>query len=178
METKEFLRQIIGPESQIGYIVGIMFDPAHREIYAVNNDLDDRIVVFDDDARGDVKPKRRLYVPHQAWGLSLNPAADQFAISVQQLSMVAFYRREASGLEAPLRIIAGPKTGLLFIVGVAVDPVHDRIVAASASSVRGGTTGLFILSNRSGRCRAARNHCRTAHRNCSTVAARARPRAG
>jgi len=29
---------------------------------------------------------------------------------------------------------------------VAVDPVHDRIVAASASSVRGGTTGLFYSS--------------------------------
>jgi DNA-binding beta-propeller fold protein YncE len=34
---------------------------------------------------------------------------------------------------------------LLFIVGVAVDPVHDRIVASSASSVRGGATGLFIF---------------------------------
>src|ERR1700731_1064958 len=85
------LRQTTGPESQIGYIAGIMFDAAHHEIYAVNNDLDDRIVVFDDEAHGDIKPKRGLSVPHKAWGLSLNPAADQFAISVQQLSMVAIY---------------------------------------------------------------------------------------
>jgi DNA-binding beta-propeller fold protein YncE len=125
------LRQIIGPESQIGYIAGIMFDAAHHEIYAVNNDLDDRIVVFADDARGDVKPKRRLYVPHQAWGLSLNPAADQFAISVQQLSMVAYYRREASGLEAPLRIIEGPNTGLADPHGIHWDVRHHELIVAN-----------------------------------------------
>jgi DNA-binding beta-propeller fold protein YncE len=125
------LRQVIGPDSQIGYIAGVTVDPAHREIYAVNNDLDDRIVVFDDNANGDVKPKRRLYVPHQAWGISVNPLADQFAISVQQLSMVAIYRREASGLEAPLRIIEGPSTGLADPHGVHWDSAHREIVVAN-----------------------------------------------
>jgi DNA-binding beta-propeller fold protein YncE len=125
------LRQVIGPDSQIGYIAGVTFDPAHREIYAVNNDLDDRIVVFDDTANGDVKPKRRLYVPHQAWGISVNPLADQFAISVQQLSMVAIYRREASGLEAPLRIIEGPSTGLADPHGIHWDATHHEIVVAN-----------------------------------------------
>lgn len=125
------LHQIIGPDSQIGYIAGVMFDPAHHEIYAVNNDLDDRIVVFDDEANGDIKPKRRLYVPHQAWGLSLNPAADQFAISVQQLSMVAIYRREAQGLEAPLRIIEGPDTGLADPHGIHWDVKHHELFVAN-----------------------------------------------
>jgi DNA-binding beta-propeller fold protein YncE len=125
------LRQVIGPASQIGYIAGVTFDPSHREIYAVNNDLDDRIVVFDDDANGDVKPKRRLFVPHQAWGISVNPVADQFAISVQQLSMVAIYRREARGLEAPLRIIEGPNTGLADPHGVYWDAGHHEIVVAN-----------------------------------------------
>ncbi|HLZ12175.1 MAG TPA: hypothetical protein VKP58_06275 [Candidatus Acidoferrum sp.] len=125
------VRQVIGPDSQIGYIAGVTFDPAHREIYAVNNDLDDRIVVFDDNANGDVKPKRRLYVPHQAWGISVNPVADQFAISVQQLSMVAIYRREAAGLEAPVRIIEGPSTGLADPHGVHWDATHHEIVVAN-----------------------------------------------
>ena len=125
------LRQVIGPDSQIGYIAGVTFDPSHKEIYAVNNDLDDRIVVFDDEANGDVKPKRRLYVPHQAWGISVNPLADQFAISVQQLSMVAIYRREAAGLEAPLRIIEGPDTGLADPHGVHWDAAHHEIVVAN-----------------------------------------------
>jgi DNA-binding beta-propeller fold protein YncE len=125
------IHQIIGPDSQIGYIAGVMFDPVHHEIYAVNNDLDDRIVVFNDDAQGDLKPKRRLYVPHQAWGLSLNPAADQFAISVQQLSMVAFYRREAQGLEAPLRVIEGPDTGLADPHGILWDVKHHELFVAN-----------------------------------------------
>jgi DNA-binding beta-propeller fold protein YncE len=125
------VRQVIGPDSQIGYIAGVTFDPAHREIYAVNNDLDDRIVVFDDNANGDVKPKRRLFVPHQAWGISVNPLADQFAISVQQLSMVAIYRREAAGLEAPVRIIEGPSTGLADPHGVHWDGTHHEIVVAN-----------------------------------------------
>jgi DNA-binding beta-propeller fold protein YncE len=129
--TTSPLRQVIGPESQIGYIAGVTFDPAHREIYAVNNDLDDRIVVFDENANGDVKPKRRLFVPHQAWGISLNALADQFAISVQQLSMVAIYRREAAGLEAPVRIIEGPNTGLADPHGVHWDADHHEIVVAN-----------------------------------------------
>jgi hypothetical protein len=48
------------------------------------------------------------------------------------------FARDADGDAAPKRIIAGPKTVLLFIVGVAVDAVHDRM--------RGGTTGLFIFN--------------------------------
>jgi DNA-binding beta-propeller fold protein YncE len=125
------IRQVMGPDSQIGYIAGVTFDPAHREIYAVNNDLDDRIVVFDNSANGDVKPKRRLFVPHQSWGISVNPLADQFAISVQQLSMVAIYRREAAGLEAPVRIIEGPSTGLADPHGVHWDAAHHEIFVAN-----------------------------------------------
>jgi DNA-binding beta-propeller fold protein YncE len=58
---------------------------------------------------------------------------------------VLVFDRNASGDVPPKRVIQGPHTGILFIVGVAVDPVHDRIVAASAASVPGSKTGLFIF---------------------------------
>lgn len=125
------LRQIIGPQTEIGYISGLETDPARRELYAVNNDIEDRIVVFDYDAHGDVKPKRYLYVPHQTWGISLNPSKDEIAISVQQLSMVGIYRREATALEAPLRVISGPRTGLADPHGIRWDVVHHEIAVAS-----------------------------------------------
>jgi DNA-binding beta-propeller fold protein YncE len=125
------LRQIIGPQTEIGYISGVETDPARRELYAVNNDIEDRIVVFDYDAHGDLKPKRHLYVPHQTWGVSLNPSKDEIAISVQQLSMVGIYRREATALEAPLRIISGPHTGLADPHGIRWDVVHHEIAVAS-----------------------------------------------
>lgn len=125
------LQQIIGPQTEIGYISGVELDPAHRELYAVNNDIEDRIVVFDYDARGDLRPKRHLYVPHQSWGVSLNPLQDEIAISVQQLSMIGIFRREASGLDAPLRIIKGPNTGMADPHGIRWDTVHHEIAVAN-----------------------------------------------
>ena len=125
------MRQIIGPHTEIGYISGVEVDPARQELYAVNNDIEDRIVVFNYGANGDLKPKRHLYVPHQTWGVSLNPSQDEIAISVQQLSMVAIYRREAAGLEAPLRIIKGPDTAMADPHGIHWDMVHHEITVAN-----------------------------------------------
>jgi DNA-binding beta-propeller fold protein YncE len=124
-------QQIMGPQTEIGYISGVELDPAKRELYAVNNDIEDRIVVFDYDSRGNIKPKRHLYVPHQSWGVSLNSSQDQIAISVQQLSMIGIYRREAAGLEAPLRIIKGPNTSMADPHGIRWDTVHREIAVAN-----------------------------------------------
>ncbi len=125
------LRQILGQQTEIGFISGIELDPARHELYAANNDIEDRIVVFDYDSEGDLKPKRHLYVPHQTWGLSLNAARDQIAISVQQLNMIGIYRREASGLEAPLRVIKGPNTGMADPHGIRWDAAHGEIAVAN-----------------------------------------------
>jgi len=80
---------------------------------------------------GDLTPKRRLYVPHQAWGLSLNPSREEMVISVQQLSMLAIYRREANGMDAPVRVVKGPHTGMADPHGVRWDVAHHEIVVAS-----------------------------------------------
>ncbi len=123
--------QIIGPHTEVGFIAGVEIDPERREIYAVNNDVEDRIAVFDYDSNGDLKPKRHLYVPHQAWGISLNGSRGEMVISVQQLSMLAVYRREANGLDAPVRIIKGTHTNLADPHGVRWDAGHHEIIVAS-----------------------------------------------
>ena len=123
--------QIIGPQTEVGFIAGVEIDPDRREIYAVNNDVEDRIAVFNYDANGDLKPKRHLYVPHQSWGISLNGSRNEMAISVQQLSMVAIYRREANGMDAPLRIVKGSHTNLADPHGVRWDAGHHEIIVAS-----------------------------------------------
>src|SRR5260370_35537503 len=38
-ETKP-LRQMIGPETNIGFVAGIMIDPKKPEVFAVNNDIE------------------------------------------------------------------------------------------------------------------------------------------
>ena len=125
------LWQIIGPQTEVGFIAGVEIDPDRREIYAVNNDVEDRIAVFDYDANGNLKPKRHLYVPHQSWGISLNASRSEIAISVQQLSMVAIYRRDANGMDAPLRIIKGSQTNLADPHGLRWDTTHHEIIVAS-----------------------------------------------
>ncbi len=125
------LRQILGPQTGIGFLGGVEVDPARRELYALNNDIEDRMVVFDYAAQGNAKPKRMLYVPHQAWGVSLNRTRDELAISVQALAAVVFYRREAGGLDAPLRVIRGLSTGLADPHGVFWDAANREIVVAN-----------------------------------------------
>ena len=125
------LRHILGPDTGIGFIAGVDVDPVRHQFYAVNNDIEDRLVVFDYDDNGNVKPRRMLYVPHQAWGVSLNRPRGEMAISVQQLGMVAIYRQEAKGLEAPLRIIRGPNTGMADAHGIEWDIQNHEIVVAN-----------------------------------------------
>ena len=55
---------------------------------------------------------------------------------------VTVYGRVASGDAAPLRILAGPLTGLVGPRSVAVDPVHDELVVTNA------TTGTLTVHAR------------------------------
>jgi len=73
-------QQIMGPDTGVGFAAGVAMDPVHRELFTVNNDVEDRLVVFDYDARGDVPPKRLLYVPHQSWGIAFAPTRDLMAL--------------------------------------------------------------------------------------------------
>ena len=123
--------QIRGPATGMMFIAGVAMDPANREVYAVNNDIGDRMEVFPYDAEGNVKPKRVLFVPHGAWGVSLNRSRDEIAISIEHINSVLVYRREAARGEAPLRVIRGPKTGLADPHGVYFDSLNNEVVVAN-----------------------------------------------
>ena len=99
-----------GRETGVGFVAGVAMDPVHRELFTVNNDVEDRLVVFDYDARGNVKPKRLLYVPHQSWGIAFAPKRDEMALSVQTPNMFVVFKRDAQKFDAPIRSVRGPKT--------------------------------------------------------------------
>src|SRR5262249_14725778 len=101
---------IMGPDTGVGFVAGVAMDPVHRELFTVNNDVEDRLVAFDYDARGNVKPKRLLYVPHQSWGIALAPKRGVFALSVQTPNMFVVFRRDAKKFDAPIRSLRRPKT--------------------------------------------------------------------
>jgi DNA-binding beta-propeller fold protein YncE len=131
-------QQIMGPDTGVGFVAGVAMDPVHRELFTVNNDVEDRLVTFEYDARGNVKPKRLLYVPHQSWGIAFAPRRDVMALSVQTPNMFVVFRREAKKFDAPLRSVRGPKTGMADPHGISFDETHNEIVVANHGNFRPG----------------------------------------
>ena len=124
-------RVIRGPRTGMMFVAGISLDSADREVFAVNNDIGDRMEVFPYDSEGNVKPKRVLSVPHGAWGVAFNPTRKEVAVSVEHPNTVVVYRREASGSEAPLRVLRGPETELADPHGIVVDSGHNEMLVAN-----------------------------------------------
>jgi DNA-binding beta-propeller fold protein YncE len=135
--TTEMRRQIIGPETNIGFVAGVAVDPERRELYAVNNDIEDTMMVWSYDAEGNAKPSRLLAVPHQAWGVALSPSRNEIAVSIELQSAIVIYRREAIGLEAPLRYVRGGQTGMADPHGVSWDEKNAEIAVANHGNFRG-----------------------------------------
>ncbi|HKC65716.1 MAG TPA: hypothetical protein VKB86_18890 [Pyrinomonadaceae bacterium] len=137
VETSEMRRQITGPKTNIGFVAGVAVDPQRRELYAVNNDIEDTMMVWSYDAEGNETPTRLLAVPHQAWGLALSPSRNEIAVSIELQNAVVIYRREAVGLEAPVRYIRGLQTGMADPHGVSWDDKNNEIAVANHGNFRG-----------------------------------------
>ncbi len=131
-------QQVMGPDTGVGFVAGVAMDPGHRELFTVNNDVEDRLVVFDYDARGNVTPKRLLYVPHQSWGIAFAPKRDVMALSVQTPNMYVVFKREAKKFDAPIRSVRGPKTAMADPHGIYFDETHNEVVVANHGNFRPG----------------------------------------
>ncbi len=131
------LRQIIGPETYLGMIAGILIDAQHQEIYTANNDIEDTVVVMPYAAAGNAQSARVFSVPHQTWGIALGARSDELAVTVEVQNAVVFYSREVKGVEAPMRIIRGPNTGLADPHGLYWDEAHNEIAVANHGNFRG-----------------------------------------
>ena len=57
-------RTIGGLKTRIEFQSGVHVDPKNGDIYAVNNDTVDTLVIFSHQAKGDVRPDRELHTPH------------------------------------------------------------------------------------------------------------------
>ena len=122
---------IRGPRTGMMFVAGISLDTANREVFAVNNDIGDRMEVFPYGVEGNIKPRRVLSVPHGAWGVSLNAARNEVAISIEHMNSVVVYRHDAAGAEAPLRVLRGPDTELADPHGIVIDPANREMLVAN-----------------------------------------------
>jgi DNA-binding beta-propeller fold protein YncE len=127
----EPLTQVRGPATGMMFVAGVASDPRNRELFAVNNDIGDRMEVFPSDAEGNTKPKRILFVPHGSWGVALNRRREEVAITVEHANTVVVYRRDASLGDAPLRVLHGSNTGLQDPHGISFDEAHNEISVAN-----------------------------------------------
>ena len=114
-------RIIQGLKSHIQYNNGIYIDPNNGDIYSVESDTGDRMVVFARDAQGDVVPKRELHTIHRAYAMTIDEEKQEMYITVEYPPKVLVYRKEADDDEQPIRVIKGDHTGLETPHGIAID---------------------------------------------------------
>ena len=103
-------RVIQGPETDIQFNNGIYIDPKNGDIYSVETDTGDKVVVFPRDANGNVKPARTLTTPHRGFALAVDEEKQELFVGVQYPPEVAVYRKGASEEEKPLRSLQGEST--------------------------------------------------------------------
>jgi len=131
------VHQVIGPDTFLGMIAGVVLDPQHREAYTANNDIEDTVVVMPYDATGNTTPTRIFSVPHQDWGLAIGHATDEIAVTVEVQNTIVFYPREVNGVHPPVRMIRGEHTGLADPHGIYWDQAHGEIGVANHGNFKG-----------------------------------------
>jgi hypothetical protein len=142
----EAKRVISGPKSDVQFNSCVWVDPANGDIYSVENDIGDTIVVFPHEARGDVEPARKLKVTHRAFAMTVDEQNQELFLSVQYPPQVAVYRKAASGDEKPRRLLIGEKTRLSDSHGIAVDTRNKLLFVnnwGNISDYRVAGTGRF-----------------------------------
>jgi 6-phosphogluconolactonase (cycloisomerase 2 family) len=128
-------RVISGPTSDVQFNSCVWVDPGSGDIYSVENDTGDSIVVFANRATGDAEPLRKLKVTHRAQSMTIDEATGELFLSVQYPPQVAVYSKMASGDAKPLRLIQGPKTRFSDVHGIAIDSKNKLLYVTNWGNV-------------------------------------------
>jgi 6-phosphogluconolactonase (cycloisomerase 2 family) len=139
-------RVIEGPETDLQFNNGLYIDPKNGDIYSVETDTGDKVVVFPRDAKGNVKPGRILATPHRGFALAVDEEKQELFVGVQYPPEVAVFRKGASGNEKPLRSLQGESTRLSDVHGIAIDPKNKLLYVTNwghVSDYRIPGTGRF-----------------------------------
>ncbi len=140
-------RVIIGDQTEMQFNNGLYIDPVNGDMYSVESDTGDKMVVFAHDAGGNVAPKRILNTPHRVYSVAIDEVREELYITVEYPPEVVVYNKNAEGDEEPLRRIVGDRTQLETPHGIAVDSERGLLYvnnwghATDFADSRGGTTG-------------------------------------
>ena len=148
-------RVIGGHDTKVEFNCGLYVDPVNGDIYSVNNDTLDTLVIFNREAKGNVPPTRELRTPHRTYGIAVDEAKKEMYLTVQDPPMVVVYDKSASGTDKPKRIFRGNKTQLADAHGLSIDTKNRWMFVANYGNgalYREGAAeaGGSLLSQRSG----------------------------
>jgi DNA-binding beta-propeller fold protein YncE len=144
-------RIIGGHHTKVEFNCGLYVDPKTGDIYSVNNDTIDTLVIFDRDAKGDVPPTRELSTPHRTYGIAVDEEAEEMFLTVQSPPEVVVYNKYAEGEDEPIRILRGNKTMMADAHGIALDTKNGWMFVANYGNVtdyRDGGNGTIAGSGR------------------------------
>ena len=128
-------RVIGGVKTKVEFNCDLYLDPKTGDIYSINNDTLDTMVVFPHDAKGDVAPMRELHTPHRTFGIAVDEGAQEMFMTVQHPPAVMVYHKQAKGNDAPIRIMEGDNTRLEDPHGIAVDTRNNVMYVTNHGSV-------------------------------------------
>lgn len=127
-------RIISGENTKIEFQCGLYIDPQSGDIYAVNNDTVDTLVIFSRQAKGDVPPDREIHTPHGTFGIAVDEQAEELFLTTQHDNTVTVFRKGAKGDESPIRLLQGNNTGLADPHGLAIDTKHQLMFVTNHGS--------------------------------------------
>src|SRR5260370_32820823 len=131
------IRVIQGPHTRILRPETVALDLQHNEIF-VGEDGGKDVMVFPREANGDVAPLRTIRGPKtgldEVRGVAVDPIHNLLVVSSRGgnkgTTGVFIFNRTDDGDVAPRAVIAGPKTGILRIRQIDVDPEQGKIFVA------------------------------------------------
>ncbi|MSO19660.1 MAG: hypothetical protein EXQ56_04235 [Acidobacteria bacterium] len=128
-------KRILGGEkTEIEFQCGLYIDPKNGDIYGVNNDTVDQLVIFSRNARGNVPPDRMLHTPHGTFGIAVDEEKQEMFLTIQHDHAVVVYDKYATGETNPKRLIQGDKTLLADPHGIAIDTKNRLIFVTNYGS--------------------------------------------
>ena len=132
-EPKRFIR---GEQTKIEFQCGLYIDPQSGDIYAVNNDTVDTLVIFSRTARGDVPPDRELLTPHGTFGIAVDEGRQEMFLTAQHSSSVFVFHKNARDRDEPIRYLMGNRTRLADPHGIALDTVNNLMYVVNHGNQR------------------------------------------
>jgi DNA-binding beta-propeller fold protein YncE len=142
------IRVLQGPRTGIVRPDTLAVDTVHDELIVDAGGRDGGILIFDRRAQGDASPKRVIRGPKtrmaSVYGLGVDPkrnlilAANHVEGRGREgtgVRGILFYNRTDEGDVAPRQVIAGPRTGILWIRQIEVDPEHGKVFVAVKNNI-------------------------------------------